>query len=88
MLPYRIVGVRRKSLIIRKVSRDSPVLTSLRVLTFLTRAYVRPVIPTHVPLQPLFIPVPNTKILLLHPNVFVSNTHSYAYVAFFNYYPV
>ena len=40
--------------------QDSPVLTSLRVLIFLTRAYVRPVTPTHVPLQPLFIPVPST----------------------------
>ena len=68
--------------------RDSPVLTSLRVLTFLTRAYVRPVTPTHVPLQPLFIPVPGIKILLLYLNAFVLNTHSYAYVAFFNYYPV
>src|ERR1700733_8509494 len=41
------------------VSRDSHILTSLRVLTFLTRAYVRPETPTHVPLQPLFIPIPN-----------------------------
>jgi len=36
--------------------QDSLVLTSLRVLTFLTHAYVRPIIPIHVPLQPLFIP--------------------------------
>ena len=43
--------------------RDLPVLTSLRVLTFLTRAYVRPVTPTHVPLQPLFIPVPSIQSL-------------------------
>ena len=41
--------------------RDLPVLTSLRVLTFLTRAYVRPETPTHIPLQPLFIPVPNIR---------------------------
>jgi hypothetical protein len=39
---------------------DSLVLTSLRVLTFLTHAYVRPKIPTYVPLKPLFIPVPST----------------------------
>jgi len=32
------------------LSRDLHVLTSLRVLTFLTRAYVRPETPTHVPL--------------------------------------
>jgi len=30
-------------------------------LTFLTRAHVRPETPTHVPLQPLFIPVPGTR---------------------------
>jgi hypothetical protein len=45
------------------MSRDPLVLTSLRVLTFLTRAHVRPVTPTHVPLQPLFIPVPSIQSL-------------------------
>src|SRR6266700_974091 len=44
---------------------------------------IRPITPTHVPLQPLFIPCTwHTKSLLLHPNVFVSTTHSYVYVAF------
>jgi len=65
------------------VSRDSPVLTSLRILTFLTRAHVRPETPAHIPLQPLFIPIPGTqKTLLLYPDVFVSTTHSYVYIAF------
>src|SRR6266702_3602933 len=42
-----------------------------------------PVTPTHVPLQPLFIPCTwHTKSLLLHPNVFVPTTHSYLYIAF------
>ena len=40
------------------------------------------------PTTPIYTRTWHTKTLLLHPNVFVSNTHSYAYVAFFNYYPV
>src|SRR6266700_647491 len=44
---------------------------------------IRPVTPTHVPLQPLFIPCTwHTKSLLLYLNVFVPTTHSYVYVAF------
>ena len=43
------------------LSRDLPVLTSLRALTFLTRAYVRPETHMHVPLQLLFIPVPSIR---------------------------
>ena len=54
----RYIGV--KGIEANLVSRDSLVLTSLRVLTFLTRAHVRPETPTHVPLQPLFIPIPGT----------------------------
>ena len=40
------------------------------------------------PTTPIYTRTWYTKILLLYPNVFVLNTHSYAYVAFFNYYPV
>ena len=39
------------------------------------------------PTTPIYTRTQYTKILL-YPNVFVLNTHSYAYVAFFNYYPV
>ena len=39
------------------------------------------------PATPIYTRTQYTKILL-YPNVFVLNTHSYAYVAFFNYYPV
>ena len=70
------------------LSQDSLVLTSLRVLTFLTRAYAHPVIPTHVPLLPLFIDHVDLTYSVSLSNVFILTTHSYAYVAFFNYYPV
>ena len=49
-------GTQRNGII---VSRDSPVLTSLR------RAHIRPVTPTHIPLQPLFILRTCTRNLLL-----------------------
>jgi len=51
-------------------------------LTFLTRAYVRPETPTHIPLQPLFIPnlIPKDSSSL--SNVFILTTHSYIYIAF------
>jgi len=55
LLYYRLV----KLYYLYILSRDSHTLTSLRVLTFLTHTYVRPETPTHVPLQPLFIPIPN-----------------------------
>jgi len=70
------------------VSQDLYVLTSLRVLTFLTYAYVRPKTPTHIPLQPLFIPISNLFYFILYLNIFILTTYSYMYVAFFNYYPV
>ena len=40
------------------------------------------------PTTPIYTRTWHTKTLLLYPNVFILNTHSYAYVAFFNYYPV
>ena len=51
-------------------------------LTFLTRAHVRPETPTHVPLQPLFIPDLAPEDSSSSSNVFVLTTHSYVYVAF------
>ena len=49
---FCIYNTPRRSSEVRRgvLSWDSPVLTSLRVLTFLTRAYVRPETPAHVPL--------------------------------------
>ena len=70
--------------------QDSPVLMSLRVLTFLTRAHVRPETPTHVrprhlrmyPDCPYIFDHVSWSVSVPYPNVFVSTTHSYAYVAF------
>ena len=85
----RLGGSRYLFVYISPLLRDSPILTSLRVLTFLTRAYTRPETPMHVPLQPLFIlRTRHTEDSSSLSRCLCINTYSYAYVAFFNYYPV
>ena len=70
------------------MSQDLPVLTSLHVLTFLTVLMFVPrhLCPRHLRTYPYYFYiylVPGTqKTLLLYPNVFVSNTHSYTHIAF------
>ena len=47
-----------------------------------TLTHVRPVTPTHVPRPPLYLDHVILTCSASVSNVFVSNTHSYAYVAF------